>query len=227
MSGNTVTLHSGLKRTRGPDATKVTEMVSFSDTSGPAPSAVYVERELPQGGVPAYLAARRGGARSFALWTDEWRRERVATVVTLSAAGGVSTYQVLGAYGEVVGTITREKALRGKGLRTRWTVHPSGASKAVGYKGRIVWWWLWWPLLPFMLVLLLATVLDSVPGNEGGLARAPRRIRWRAEGQVPLEFRSRGNKLHLHSPGVDWRLGAALISLLRSFHADAWDASPV
>ncbi|MFD0430841.1 hypothetical protein ACFQ60_36710 [Streptomyces zhihengii] len=32
------------------------------------------------------------------------------------------------------------------------------------------------------------------------MARAPRRIRWRAEGQVPLEFRSRGNKLHLHSP---------------------------
>ncbi|MBM9624363.1 hypothetical protein ACFQ60_00760 [Streptomyces zhihengii] len=125
----------------------------------------------------------------------------------------MSRYQVIGAHGEAVGTLTREKALRGKGLRTRWTVHPAGAPEAVDYKGRIVWWWLWSPLLPFMALVLLATV----PGNEGGLARAPRRIRWRAEGQVPLEFRSRGNKLLLHAPGVDWRLGAALIALLRSF----------
>ncbi|MFD0427179.1 hypothetical protein ACFQ60_00765 [Streptomyces zhihengii] len=74
-----------MKRTRGPDATKVTEMVTFSDSSAPAPAAVYVERELPRGGVPAYLAARRSGVRSFALWSDDRRRERTAAVVTLSA----------------------------------------------------------------------------------------------------------------------------------------------
>ncbi|MFD5319151.1 hypothetical protein [Streptomyces sp. NPDC127098] len=41
---------------------------------------------------PAGLAARGSGARSFVLWTDEHHRERVATLVTLSATGGVATF---------------------------------------------------------------------------------------------------------------------------------------
>ncbi|MEV4231400.1 hypothetical protein AB0J81_30790 [Streptomyces bobili] len=225
MSSNVLTMYGGPRRGDGGQGqSRVAGMVSFSDGSGPAPSAVYVERELPPGGTPAYLAARRSGARSFALWADDRRRERVATVVTLSAGGGVARFQVLGAHGEVVGTLTREKALRGRGLRTRWTVHQSGGSEAVGFKGRIVWWWMWWLLLPLMTVFLAMTVFDSVPGNEGGFARAPRRIRWRANGQVPLEFRSKGDGLHVHAASVDWRLGAALIALLRSFHAGAWDS---
>ncbi|MFI0084752.1 hypothetical protein [Streptomyces bobili] len=225
MSSNVLTMYGGPKRVDdGQGQSRVAGMVSFSDGSGPAPAAVYVERELPPGGTSAYLAARKNGARSFALWADDRRRERVATVVTLSARGGVARFQVLGAHGEVIGTLTREKALRGRGLRTRWTVHQSGGSEAVGYKGRIVWWWMWWLLLPLMTAFLVMTVIDSVPGNESGLARAPRRIRWRANGQVPLEFRSKGDKLHVHAPGVDWRLGAALIALLRSFHAGAWDS---
>ncbi|MFF8315853.1 hypothetical protein ACF06V_01665 [Streptomyces bobili] len=225
MSSNVLTMYGGPKRVDdGQGQSKVAGMVSFSDGSGPAPSVVYVERELPPGGTSAYRAARGSGARSFALWADDQRRERVATLVTLSAGGGVARFQVLGAHGEVIGTLTREKALRGRGLRTRWTVHQSGGTEAVGYKGRIVWWWMWWLLLPLMTAFLVMTVIDSVPGNESGLARAPRRIRWRANGQVPLEFRSKGDKLHVHAPGVDWRLGAALIALLRSFHAGAWDS---
>ncbi|MFD3517623.1 hypothetical protein [Streptomyces sp. NPDC058657] len=229
MSSNELTLYSGPRRAKdqspGEGPAKVADMVSFSDGSGPAPSAVYVERDLPQGGITAYLAARGSGARSFALWADDQRRQRVASVVTLSAGGGVATFQVLGAHGEVIGTLKREKALRGRGLRTRWTVHQSGGPEAVGFKGRIVWWWMWWLLLPLMLATLVSTVIDGVPGNESGFARAPRRIRWRANGQVPLEFRSKGDKLYLHAPGVDWRLGAALIALLRSFHSGAWDSS--
>ncbi|MBT3149336.1 hypothetical protein HTV45_00130 [Streptomyces sp. CHD11] len=118
-------------------------MVSFSDASGPAPSAVYVERELPPGGTSAYLAARRGGARSIGFWADDQRRERVAAVVPLSAGGGVARFQVLGAHGELIGTLTREKALRGRGLRTRWTVHQPDGPEAVKFKGRIIWWWMW------------------------------------------------------------------------------------
>ncbi|MGW8749151.1 hypothetical protein [Streptomyces sp. NPDC055794] len=224
MSNNVLTMYCDPRRVDSQGQAKVADMVSFSDASGPAPSAVYVERELPPGGTSAYLAVRRGGARSFALWGDDQRRERVATVVTLSAGGGVARYQVLGAHGEVIGTLMREKALRGRGLRTRWTVHQPGGPEAVGFKGRIVWWWMWWLLLPLMTVVLVISVFDSVPGNEGGFARAPRRIRWRANGQVPLDFRSKGDKLHVHAPGVDWRLGAGLIALLRSFHAGAWDS---
>ncbi|MGW6273854.1 hypothetical protein [Streptomyces sp. NPDC055060] len=225
MSSNVLTLYGGPERVDSRGQTRVASLVSFSDTSGPAPSAVYVERELPPGGTPAYLSARGSGARSFVLWSDDQRRERVATVVTSSAGSGVARFQVLGAHGEVIGTLTREKALRGRGWRTRWTVQPTGGPEAVGFKGRIVWWWMWWLFLPLMTVVLLVSVFDSVPGNEGGFARAPRRIRWRANGQVPLEFRSKGDKLHVHAPGVDWRLGAALIALLRSFHAGAWDAA--
>ncbi|MEV5580591.1 hypothetical protein AB0L39_18755 [Streptomyces parvus] len=36
---------------------------------------------------------------------------------------------------------------------------------------------------------------------------------------MPLEFRSGGDKLHLHAPEVDWRLGAALVAPVRSFSA--------
>ncbi|GHH52526.1 hypothetical protein [Streptomyces candidus] len=224
MSSNVLTLYAGPAGADGQGQAQVANMVSFSNASGPAPSAVYVERDLPPGGTPAYLAARRAGVRSFALWADDRRRERVATVTTLSADGGVAKFQVLGAHGEFIGTLTREKAFRGRALRTRWTVHQSGGWEAVGLKGRIVWWWMWWLLLPFMTAVLVMSVFDSVPGNEGGLARAPRRIRWRANGQVPLEFRSKGDKLHVYAPGVDWRLAAAMIALLRSFHVGAWDS---
>ncbi|MER6678733.1 hypothetical protein [Streptomyces sp. NPDC000983] len=222
MSSSVLTLFSGPRTAGGQAGAPVTDMVSFS--GGPGPGAVYVERQLPPGGVSAYRAARGKGTRTFALWADDQRRERVGTVVTVSAGGGVARFEVLGAHGEVIGTVTREKALRGRGLRTRWTVRQADGFEAVGLKGRIVWWWMWWILLPLMAVLLAITVFDSVPGNEGGFARAPRRIRWRADGQVPLEFRSKNDALHLHAPGVDRRLGAALLALLRSFHSGAWDA---
>ncbi|MFJ1788993.1 hypothetical protein ACIOML_32405 [Streptomyces anulatus] len=74
-----------------------------------------------------------------------------------------------------------------------------------------------------MVGIRLPGVLDSTPGNEGGAACAPRRIRWRAGGSMPLEFRSRGSKLHLHAPETDRRLGAALVALVGSFGAGMWD----
>ncbi|MFH9771059.1 hypothetical protein IFE09_18960 [Streptomyces microflavus] len=187
---NVLTMRSARVRAEDQASGTVTDMVDFSDGSGtgsgtgPVPPRVvaYVERELPPGGIPAYRAARGSGARSFALWADEHRRERVATVVTLSATGGVATFQVLGAHGELIGTIVREKALRGRGLRTRWTVTQPGGPEAVGFKGRILW------CLPLMALVLVFSVLDGTPGNEGGVARGPRRIRWRAQGQLPVEF---------------------------------------
>ncbi|MEV7310795.1 hypothetical protein AB0N67_31600 [Streptomyces microflavus] len=183
---NVLTMRSARVRADDQASGTVTDMVDFSDGSGtgPVPPRVvaYVERELPPGGIPAYRAARGSGARSFALWADEHRRERVATVVTLSATGGVATFQVLGAHGELIGTIVREKALRGRGLRTRWTVTQPGGPEAVGFKGRILW------CLPLMALVLVFSVLDGTPGNEGGVARGPRRIRWRAQGQLPVEF---------------------------------------
>lgn len=219
---NVLTMRVSRERIHDGAPAPVKDLVEFSDGSGPVRAVAYVERELPPGGIPAYLAARSSGARSFVLWADEHRRERVATLVTLSATGGVATFQALGAHGELIGTLVREKALRGRGLRTRWTVTQPGGPEAVGFKGRIFWWCMWWLLLPMQVLIFVFALFDSVPGNEG-VARGPRRIRWRAGGQIPLEFRSSGDKLHLHAPGLDWRLGAALVVLLRTFGPSSWD----
>jgi hypothetical protein len=121
-------------------------------------------------------------------------------------------------------TLVRAKGLRGGSLRTRWTVTQPGGAEAVGFKGRIFWWCMWWLLLPMRVLILAFSVFDSVPGNEGGVARGPRRIRWRGGGQMPLEFRSKGDKLHVHAPGMDWRLGAVLVVLLRTFGSGSWDS---
>ncbi|MFD3488544.1 hypothetical protein [Streptomyces sp. NPDC058665] len=182
-------------------------------------SVAYVERQLPSGGLPAYLAARKTGARSFILWGDENRGGVVATVVTLSARDGVATYQVLGAGGEVIGTVVREKALRGRGIRTRWTVTQPGLPEAVGYKGRIFWWLVCWPLSPLLPFLFLGALF-----NNGDIPRAPRRIRWRAGGRLLLDYRPFRERLELSAPELDWRLGAALVALLHSY--DGWLRTP-
>ncbi|MEU2248936.1 hypothetical protein [Streptomyces sp. NPDC019224] len=179
----------------------------------------HLERELPPGGIPAYLAARRTGARSFVLWADPERRARLATLVTTSAGGGVSAYQVLGGHGEVLGTIVREKACSGRGLRTRWTVAQTGCPEAAGFKGRIFWWYVWWLLFP----LWVALGVGSLVGGGGDLPRGPRRIFWRAGGETPLEFRADGEVV-VHAPWADQRLAAALAALVTSF--DSWLGTP-
>ncbi|MBT2489713.1 hypothetical protein J7E96_14555 [Streptomyces sp. ISL-96] len=196
--------------------------VKYAETEGGASRvAAHVERELPPGGVPAYLAARKNGTRSFALWADPHRRRRIATVVTTAASDGVATYQVLGEQGEAIGTLTRERALSGSGLRTRWTVVQTGAPEAVGFKGRIFWWYVWWLLFPVQA----AIVVGSLVGGGGDAARGPRRIIWRTGTETPLEFRSSNDDVHIHVEWVDWRLAAALLLLVRSFGFSAWDDS--
>ncbi|MFD4942421.1 hypothetical protein ACFWNT_07755 [Streptomyces sp. NPDC058409] len=205
-----------------PDAVApIGHVVKFADEPGGESRVVaHVERELPQGGIPAYLAARKTGARSFVLWADPDRRARLATLVTTSAADGVATYQVLGAQGEPIGTLVREKALSGKGLRTRWTVAQTGCQEAVGLKGRIFWWYVWWLLFPVQVAIGVGSLLSG----SGDVARGPRRIIWRAGQDVPLEFRSDDDEIHVHAPWVDWRLAAALTALIRTF--DSWMGTP-
>ncbi|WNI26095.1 hypothetical protein [Streptomyces sp. ITFR-16] len=179
----------------------------------------HLERELPPGGIPAYLEARKTGARSFVLWADPERRSRLATLVTVSAGDGVSAYQVHGGQGEIIGTVLREKALSGTGMRTRWTVAQTGAPEAVGSKGRIFWWYLWWLLFP----LWVAIAAGSLVSGGGDVPRGPRRVIWRAGGEVPLEYRS-DDEVVVHAPWVDQRLAAALAALVRSF--DSWLGTP-
>ncbi|MFE7328815.1 hypothetical protein ACFU8W_28325 [Streptomyces sp. NPDC057565] len=197
----------------------VGHVITYADTVGDqARNVAYVERELPPGGIPAYLAARKNGTRSFVLWADPQRRARLATVITTSAGDGVATYQVLGAQGEPIGTFVREKALSGSGLRTRWTVTQTGCPEAVGYKGRIFWWYVWWLLSPVQAVIIVGSLLSG----SGDVARGPRRIFWRAGTKTPLEFQD--DHLFQHAQWCDWRLGAALVALLRTF--DSWLGTP-
>lgn len=179
----------------------------------------YLERELPPGGVPAYLAARKDGARSFVLWAEPERRTRLATLVTTSAGKGVSEYRVWGGQGELLGTFVREKALSGKGLRTRWTVAQSGGPAAVGFKGRIFWWYVWWPLFPLWVLIGVASLFNG----GGDVPRGPRRIVWRAGRETPLEYRS-DDRVVVHAPWVDQRLATALTAVVRSF--DSWIGTP-
>ncbi|MFF2009699.1 hypothetical protein ACFVWY_11565 [Streptomyces sp. NPDC058195] len=196
-------------------------VVELSDApGGPSRVVAHVERELPEGGIPAYLAARKTGARSFVLWAGPERGARLATLVTEAAADGVATYRVLGARGELIGTLVREKALHGKGLRTRWTVAQEGCPEAVGFKGRIFWWYVWWLLFPVQVAIGVGSLLSG----GGDVARGPRRVIWRAGREVPLEFFSDDDEVHVHAPWVDWRLAATLSALLRSF--DGWLGTP-
>ncbi|MFD8532670.1 hypothetical protein ACFV0L_35200 [Streptosporangium canum] len=216
---STLTLKA-LRRLRTTPGGQLDCRISFSDGSGTPRPVAYVERELPPNGISAYLAARESGARSFVLWADEQRQARVATLVTVSAGSGRAQFQVLGPQGELLGVFTRDKAFS-RGLRTRWTVSRAGSPDAVGYKGRLFWWCVWWlcsPLLPLMVVAAL------FGGGGGDFPRGPRRIKWRSGGQVPLEFKSSGDTVCLYAPELDWRLGAALVALIPSF--DGWIGDP-
>ncbi|MFD5897447.1 hypothetical protein [Streptomyces sp. NPDC060366] len=194
--------------------------IDFSDGAGTSRTVAYMERQLPPGGISDYLAARKNGARSFVLWADESRQAPVARLVTL-AEGRRAQFEVLGPQGESIGRITRDKAFS-RGIRTRWTVSRPGALDAVGYKGRLFWWCVWWlctPMLPFVFI----TPLFS-GGIGGDFPRGPRRIKWRAGGRIPLEFKSSGDTVRMNAPDLDWRLGAALAALIPSF--DGWIGDP-
>lgn len=209
-----------LRRLRTTPGGQLDCRIDFSDGSGTPQPVAWVERAVPPAGVPAYLAARKGGARAFVLWADEHRQTPIATLITLTG-GRRALFQVLGPQGEPLGSVRRDSAFS-RGVRTRWTVSRPGTPDAVGYKGRLFWWCVWWlfsPLLPFVLIAPLLT-----GGLSGDFPRGPRRIKWRADGGVPLEFRSSGDTMHVNAPDLDWRLGAALVALIPSF--DSWIGNP-
>lgn len=185
----------------------------------------YVERELPPGGADGYKKARKEGVRSFALWGDPYRRQLLARVVTASAAKGEpAAYEVRGPAGEQWAHVVREPALRAVAGRTRWTVRQGGL-EAVGRKGRLFWWWVWWLVSPLQLAVLVAGLV----GGGGDGARMPRRVPFRSGGEKVLDYADGGFRFELRVLGAGWdpRVTAALAALLGSHDGpwgDSWDA---
>jgi len=194
--------------------------------SGTAPEAgrafhpvAFPERRDPPGGdLKAYRTARKDGTRAFTLWADQYRQQVFAHVVTKSATkGGPATYEVVGAAGEPLALITRDPAMKGGRVRTRWTVQQAGAPTAVGLKGRPFWWFVWWLISPIQLAIAIGSIIGG-----GDVARTPRRTRWRVGRRVVLDFHSGPGAFELEVLEDWWddRVTAALVALLGSH--DGW-----
>lgn len=223
---------TGRKKWRAPEDGRVFRELRIAD--GPSGDErrterplAYVERVTPPGGgVEAYLAARKRGARELALWADPFRQHLVAHIRTVSAAkGAAATFEVLGADGAALARITREPAMKGGRVRTRWTVAQTGAETVVGRKGRPFWWAVWWLISPVQLVIAIASIVGG-----GDIARTPRRTRWRQGGEVVLDYANGvgGFELEVLADWWDPRVTAALVALLTSHDSwlgNAWDAA--
>ncbi|MFH8753082.1 hypothetical protein ACH4GK_37040 [Streptomyces rimosus] len=192
-----------------------------------ARTVAYVERQLPPGGHDAYRTARKDGVRAFALWESPYRERLLARVSTRAAAKGQpASYEVQDAGGASLAVITRTPARSDGAGRTRWTVQQTGREPAVGLKGRLFWWWVWWLILPVQVLI----AVGSLVSGSGDGARMPRRIRWYAGGRrTPvLDWASGVEDFELDVPDEGWdpRVTAALVALLTS-HAGllgtAWD----
>ncbi|MFI0774668.1 hypothetical protein [Streptomyces sp. NPDC021212] len=219
------------KNEQPPDDGRVTRTIRISDTAPQPDRAVhplaFPERRDPPGGdLKAYRAARKDGTRAFTLWADPHRRQVFAHVVTKSAAkSGPATYEVLGAANEPLALITRDPAMRGGRVRTRWTVQQAGGPSAVGLKGRAFWWFMWWLISP----LQLAIAIGSIIGGSGDVARPPRRTKWRVDRRVVLDYHSGPGSAFELEALEDWwdaRALAALVALLGSHDGwlgSAWD----
>ncbi|WP_148307037.1 hypothetical protein [Nocardia nova] len=186
---------------------------------------VYAELDIMPGGFAAYKKSRKQGHRAFVLWADPNRRWTAATVRT--AAAHPCSYEIFGAAGEFIGSVTREPALRGGRVRTRWTVAAAGREPVIGHKGQSGWWAVWWLLFPVQAAVAAFMVASLfLGGGDGDLARMPRRIRWRdpATGTVTLDFHD--DVLEAADGHWDPRLVGALVALLGTYTGwlgNAWD----
>lgn len=96
-------------------------------------------------------------------------------------------------------------------------------STLYGYRGRLGWWALWWPLgLPLRWLCLLAVLLAE---GDGGF-RAPRRVIWRdGSRRAHLVFRGLAGEYRAPEQSLDPRLVAAIVGLHQS-HDPSEGAAP-
>jgi hypothetical protein len=124
-------------------------------------------------------------------------------------------YRVEDPSGTPLGRITLRRRRFLRFGRTQWIVEPTDSPAVRGYRGRLVWWALWWPVgLPVSLLWGITSVLGEGDGGFG----PPRRVIWRdGAGRAHLVFRGLADDYRVLTPGWDPRLVTALIALHQSF----------
>ena len=186
--------------------------IRIGDQNGMRPLA-YVETDPALGGSADGANSLPKHARSLAIWEDPHRSRRLAVVTTNAAGSRQSTeYEVWGPSGEALGTVRLDKASMFRPRRTRWNLRPAVGPSIEGAKGRLFWWWVWWSLSPLWLLIIVGSLLSA----SGDIARMPRSVEWRLNGEKVLSFDASAENYRLFVPWLDLRLVTAMIALHQS-----------
>ncbi|MCX4804438.1 hypothetical protein ACFWWM_16805 [Streptomyces sp. NPDC058682] len=162
---------------------------------------------------------RRRSVRAFHIVPDgQAPAARVFTEQALGSrlSGRPAVYRVEDPLGVPLGRITLRRRRWLSFGRMLWTVEPSAGPVLRGYRGRLVWWALWWPFgLPVSLLCLVVSILGEGDGGFG----SPRRIIWRDDsGRAHLVFRGmEADDFQVLVPGWDSRLITGLVALHQAF----------
>ncbi|WP_098244105.1 hypothetical protein [Streptomyces formicae] len=130
-------------------------------------------------------------------------------------SGRPAVYRVDDDQGAPIGRITFRAGRPSRFGRSRWTVEPVAGPAVRGYRGRLLWWAVWWPLgLPVSLVWAVLSLLGE--GDDG--FGKPRRVVWRdGSRRAHLVFRGIADEYKVRAAEWDPRLVVALIGLHQSF----------
>ncbi|MFD6971596.1 hypothetical protein [Streptomyces sp. NPDC059949] len=199
--------------------------VAWSDQHGQQGGAARLCRD-----VNAPALDRLRSVRAFHIVPDgQAPSARVVTEQALGSrlGGRPAVYRVEDPFGMPLGRITLRRRRSLRFGRKRWTVEPAAGPVLHGYRGRLVWWALWWPFgLPVSLLCLILSILGDGDGGFG----SPRRIIWRDDsGRAHFVFRGmEADDFQVLVPGWDPRLVTALVGLHQAFEpseeagADSW-----
>ncbi|MFE0138013.1 hypothetical protein ACFWY6_41650 [Streptomyces sp. NPDC059037] len=162
--------------------------------------------------------ARRRSERAFHIVADgQAPIARVTTEQPLGSrvSGRAGVYRVEDPYGAPLARITLRRRPLLRFARTQWTVEPVNGPALRGYRGRLLWWAVWWPIgLPLSVVWGITSLLGEGDGGFG----APRRVIWRdPSGRARLVFRGVADEYRVLGDDWDPRLVTALVGLHQSF----------
>lgn len=190
-----------------------------------------VVKTISAQGVTTVVGYAERAGYGLVLWRDP---ERTGTFVRIAATSDStrrnSHFLVTDDREQPIATISRRRAGWLPIRRTRWTIRQEGRPEAVGYKGGLGWWLVWWLTLPLQLVFVPVSFITALAallfaGDVMEPVRTPLRTKWRVDGQIVLEYQATrkadaSGHLQLVATWWDPRLTAALTALIRRY--DGW-----